>query len=108
MRCTASAFAPASKVSATTLACVGTAVQFWPPRPGGTGWVAADAAGSGPDTAPAASTAIAATGPILAQWPASRLMSVPLIDITSLGNGPRFNPHAGSDTPSRGIGPCRE
>ncbi len=69
MLCTPSAFAPASKVSATTLAFVGIAVQFWPPRPGGTGWVAADAAGSGADKATAASTVAAAMRPILALYP---------------------------------------
>jgi hypothetical protein len=60
---TPSAFAPASNVSATTLAFVGIAVQFWPPRPGGT--AAADAAGSGPAVArtPAARNAAAASGP---------------------------------------------
>src|SRR6185437_11116470 len=60
---TPSAFAPASNVSATTLAFAGIAVQFWPPRPGGT--VAADAAGSGPAAAstPAVRNAAAVSGP---------------------------------------------
>src|SRR5579859_6785441 len=62
MLCTPSAFAPASNVSATTLAGVGTAVQFWPPNPGGAACVAADAAGSGPHTA-SAPAAINASGP---------------------------------------------
>ena len=63
MLATPSAFAPASNVSATTLAFVGMAVQFWPPRPAGT--AAADAVGSGPAVArtPAARNAAAASGP---------------------------------------------
>src|SRR5690242_16192107 len=63
MLCTASAFAPASNVSATTFPWFGMVVQFWPPRPGGT--AAADAAGSGPAAArtPAARNAAAASGP---------------------------------------------
>src|SRR5512135_443191 len=79
---TPSAFAPASKVSATTLAFVGIAVQFWPLRPGGAGRVAADAAGSGPDTTPAASTALAAStasGPIRAKRPARLQVVAPFI-----------------------------
>jgi len=44
------------KVSATTLACVGSAVQFCRPRPGGNGRVAAKATGSGAATARAPAT----------------------------------------------------
>ena len=52
---TPSAFAPASKVSAATLGAAGITVQLRPPRPGGTGWVAAEAAGApNATTAPAA------------------------------------------------------
>src|SRR5690348_15581599 len=79
MLCTASAFAPASNVSATTLAFVGMAVQFWPPRPGGT--VAADAAGSGPAAArtPAARNAAAASGPARGAGLLSHRVSFPAL-----------------------------
>jgi len=65
MLCTPSAFAPASNVSATTFAGVGTAVQFWPSSPGGAACAAADAAGSGVHTA-SALAAITTSGPTLA------------------------------------------
>jgi hypothetical protein len=102
MDCTPSAFAPASKVSATTLACVGIAVQFCPPRPGGTGRVAADAAGSGAATA-SAPTAISASGATRGTCLASLPMTlVPFIVITTSPRAAAVRPRSSSEAQTPG------
>src|SRR5690348_6275152 len=73
MLATPSAFAPASKVSATTLACVGIAFHTLPPSPVGTA--------CGCAAGPAAAAAVAAAGVPPA------LMMVPAVSSTAAAHG---------------------